>query len=389
MNSSVIRKIAGCTGILGVYIVLQYFLTPLFGGHLATLCVFPSLIIGWWCGLTYGFIAGLLIFPIHLTIYFSMLPSFFPLWATFQQVFFALLETFVATATGTSVGYLRDILGRVQTELLEKNRATDMLIKSYHTLEKSRNIIQNSKKHLENQKEMLQKINSELNNFVYTISHDLKSPISSLLAFGTLLEQKYQDKLDDKGLFYVARIKQVALRMKDLIEDLLTLSRISRIKNPFEEVNMNHLLEDVVQRLDFQIGEYKTAITIAPNLPTLFCDRIKVAELFYNLFSNAIKFSSKKPNPTVEFSFKQDAGQYIFSVKDNGIGIEPKYQKDIFKIFTRLNSSSEYEGTGMGLSIVKRVLDDHGGKIWIDSQLGDYTIVHVAFPVSSLLQPSV
>jgi len=170
--------------------------------------------------------------------------------------------------------------------------------------------------------------------------------------------------------------------MNALIEDLLMLSRISRIKNPYEDVDIKGLIDSVLERIKFDIKENKVTLNIQDNMPVVYCDRIKIAEVFLNLINNAIKFSSKnnKENPKVDVAYIDDGEYHKFYVKDNGIGIDPKYHSQIFGIFKRLHTDKEYEGTGAGLSIIKRVIDDHQGKIWVESELGKGAAFNFTIP---------
>jgi light-regulated signal transduction histidine kinase (bacteriophytochrome) len=162
--------------------------------------------------------------------------------------------------------------------------------------------------------------------------------------------------------------------MSTLIRDLLALSRISRIKNPFEEADINVLIEEVCKRIEFDIKKHQVTMNINKMMPTIVCDRIKLTEVFLNLINNAIKFSSKQEKkPVVDVEYEDKGEFYQFSVKDNGIGIDPKYHAKVFGIFQRLHSQEEFEGSGAGLGIVKKVVDDHKGKVWIESELGKGT----------------
>jgi PAS domain S-box-containing protein len=239
-------------------------------------------------------------------------------------------------------------------------------------LEIARRSLEREKAELDEQKHALEKANLELDSFVYTASHDLKAPLRGISSFSSFLQERYKSRLDEKGVHYLERIVNGTKHMTKLIDDLLTLSRISRQKNPYEDVPVAGLIQSARERIEFDIEQKKVDLVIQKDLPVVRCDRIKMAEVFLNLINNAIKFSSKdnKENPRVEIGY-QDAGEYHqFSVQDNGIGIEPRYHDQIFGIFKRLHTDSEYEGTGAGLSIVKRVIDDHHGAIRVDSDLG-------------------
>ena len=233
------------------------------------------------------------------------------------------------------------------------------------------------------QKKELREVNQELDSFVYTASHDLRAPLRGIASFASFLEEDYKGKLDDQGRDYLNEIRKGATKMSDLIDDLLTLSRISRIKNPYEVVDIKELLAGVLGRIKFDIEQNQAQVVVPENIPPVCCDRIKMAEVFLNLINNAIKFSSKIPaqHPRVEVGYSSEGVFHRFSVKDNGIGIDPKYHKQIFGIFKRLHTDKEYEGTGAGLSIIKRVIDDHGGEIRIDSQVGAGATFYFTIPM--------
>ncbi|MEI6631277.1 MAG: ATP-binding protein [bacterium] len=242
--------------------------------------------------------------------------------------------------------------------------------------------VEREREKLEEQKKLLEKANQELDSFVYTVSHDLRAPLRGVAAFANFLEEDYLDKLDEQGKENLREIVKGTSRMNLLIEDLLTLSRISRIKNPYEDVDMRGLIDSILERVKFDIKEMKVELNIQEGLPRVRCDRIKMSEVFLNLINNAIKFSTKnnKCNPRVEIGYADTGGFHQFFVRDNGIGIDPQYHHQVFGIFKRLHSSEEYQGTGVGLSIVQRVADDHGGKVWIESELGKGATFYFTIP---------
>ncbi len=235
---------------------------------------------------------------------------------------------------------------------------------------------------LEKQQGLLQRANHELDSFVYTVSHDLRAPLRGVTAFVSFLEEDYRDSLDRGGKDHLLEIRKGVDKMSELIEDLLTLSRISRIQNPYEDVNMNNLINSIIERIKFDIEKHKVDLKIQENMLTVHCDRIKMGEVFLNLITNAIKFSSKnnQENPKVEIGYESRDKSHKFYVKDNGIGIKPEHHQQVFSIFKRLHTDKEYPGTGAGLSIVKRVIDDHGGKIWIESEPGQGTTFLFTIP---------
>jgi len=247
------------------------------------------------------------------------------------------------------------------------NEMTDKLVAAKASVEEK-------KAQLEKQHKLLEEANRELDAFTHTVSHDLQAPLRGVASFATFLEEDYKDKLDKEGREHLKEIREGTTRMSTLIQDLLALSRITRIKNPFEEVDINAMIVTVCKRIEFDINKHEVTMNIDKMMPTIVCDRIKLTEVFLNLINNAIKFSSKqKEKPVVDVKY-EDAGEfYQFSVKDNGIGIDPKYHEKVFGIFKRLHSQDEFEGSGAGLGIVKKVIDDHKGKVWIESEAGKGT----------------
>jgi len=253
------------------------------------------------------------------------------------------------------------------------NEMTDKLVAAKANVEQK-------KAELEEQHKLLEEAHREMDSFTHTVSHDLQAPLRGVASFATFLEEDYKDKLDEEGQEYVTEIREGTTRMSTLIKDLLALSRISRIKNPFEEVDINVLIEAVCKRIEFDINKHKVEMKI-DHMPTIICDRIKLTEVFLNLINNAIKFSSKQEKPpVVKVGYSKEEKFHRFFVKDNGIGIDPKYHDQVFGIFKRLHSQDEFEGSGAGLGIVKKVIEDHKGKVWIESEAGKGTTFLFTIP---------
>jgi len=226
----------------------------------------------------------------------------------------------------------------------------------------------------------LRKTNEELNSFVYTVSHDLKAPVVSLQGFSSLLIKDCKDSLDEMGRMYIDRILKNSERMGSLIEDLLELSRIGRIKGQEEPVDISFIISDVVDELTPRLDEIGTKLDITADMPTLQCDRTRMIQIFANLIGNANKFMGEDNKaPTIEVGCEDQDGQYRFYVKDNGIGIDEEYHEKIFQIFQRLDDI-DTEGTGVGLAIVRKIVESFGGKIWVDSAKGKGTTVYFTVP---------
>jgi PAS domain S-box-containing protein len=229
------------------------------------------------------------------------------------------------------------------------------------------------------QTEELTRINAELEDFTHSVSHDLKEPLRGIEAFAGFLAEDYGGKLDEQGQRYVNILRESSVRMKDLIDDLLQLSRIGRTRYDYATVHIGCLVEDVTLELSYAIQEKQVDLRVDPDLPAVACDKVRIREVFKNLISNAIKYNDK-PTPRIEIGCRSNDGHYTFTVADNGIGIAPEFHDKIFKIFQRLHHREEYEGTGVGLAICKKVVEGHGGRIWVESGPGGGTTFLFTIP---------
>lgn len=211
----------------------------------------------------------------------------------------------------------------------------------------------------------LKRSNEELRQFAYVASHDLQEPLRMVTSYLGLLENKYADILDDRAKEYMGFAVEGGQRMRDLIDDLLSYTRVDSQGKPFTPVDMNAIASAVLKNLKSSIQFSNAQITIE-DLPTINADGMQMAQLLQNLIGNAIKFCGGK-RPEVRVSYKENWREYVFSVEDNGIGIDPEYQQRIFEMFYRLHCREVYEGTGIGLAVSKRIVERHGGRIWLES----------------------
>jgi PAS domain S-box-containing protein len=209
----------------------------------------------------------------------------------------------------------------------------------------------------------------EMDDFIHVVSHDLKEPLRGIEAFAGFLAEDYAHLLDEEGRRYVHFLKSSAIRMKDLIHDLLTLASISRKVPTLQQVDLNQTLLRIQQDLEYTIQQKKARIECHTPLPTVVCDPTQIGEVFKNLLSNAIKFNTSSV-PEVEIAVKEEERAYLFSIQDNGIGIDPRYRERIFGLFERLHPQEQFEGTGAGLAICKKIIEGCGGKIWVKSEVG-------------------
>jgi light-regulated signal transduction histidine kinase (bacteriophytochrome) len=211
--------------------------------------------------------------------------------------------------------------------------------------------------------------NKELEQFAYVASHDLQEPLRTISSFVGFLTDEYYGKLDDNANSYLTYISQASERMQTLIKDLLDYSRIGR-KIILQEVDCNAVLSDVLADLSSAIEETHAKIAAPEELPVVRGYATELKQLFQNMISNSIKFHREGEPPVITISCKKNAGAWEFSFRDNGIGIEAQHHERIFIIFQRLHNRLEYEGSGIGLSHCKKIVELHRGKIWVDSQLG-------------------
>lgn len=222
---------------------------------------------------------------------------------------------------------------------------------------------------LEQANKELEQKNAELERFTYTVSHDLKSPLVTIKGYLGYLRKDIEDGNSERLTKDTERIASAVEQMQKLLNDLLELSRIGRIVSPLQRTSFEALVHEALALVQGQIEERKVAVQIQPGLPEVLCDRLRLVEVLQNLVENAVKFMGAQPDPLIQIGATQDdRGINYFYVKDNGIGIAPKYHEQIFGLFNRLDPT--IEGTGIGLALVKRIIEVHGGRIWVESQLG-------------------
>jgi light-regulated signal transduction histidine kinase (bacteriophytochrome) len=231
--------------------------------------------------------------------------------------------------------------------------------------------------------EDLGRSNAELEQFAYVASHDLQEPLRMISSYMQLLKRRYQGKLDKDADEFIAFAVDGAARMQNLINDLLTFSRVGTRGRPMGLSSCEKVLEEALINLQVTVEESKAIITHDP-LPTVFCDQPQLVQVFQNLIGNSIKFRGQQA-PQIHISAKREESEWIFSVCDNGIGLDPKFGERIFEIFQRLHSRTAYPGTGIGLAICKRIVQRHGGRIWVESNPGEGATFYFTLPVKETL----
>ncbi len=224
----------------------------------------------------------------------------------------------------------------------------------------------------------LARSNTELEQFAYVASHDLQEPLRMVTSFVQLLARRYKGHLDDDADEFIAYAVDGANRMKELINDLLTYSRVSSKGKEFKETNCASVINHVLNNLRLLIKEDDVIIT-CDELPTVIADSSQLVQIFQNLINNAIKFRSSKQTQ-IHIGAQDGGKERLFYVKDNGIGIEPEYFERIFSIFQRLHDKDNYPGTGIGLAICKKIVERHGGHIWLESEPGNGSTFYFTIP---------
>ncbi|MBA3872103.1 MAG: GHKL domain-containing protein [Anaerolineae bacterium] len=233
----------------------------------------------------------------------------------------------------------------------------------------------------------LERSNADLQQFAYVASHDLQEPLRAISGYLQLLQKRHGEHLDEQGNRYIQQSVEGTLRMQTLISDLLQYSRIQTHGQSFEITDCTLIIKQTLANLNAAIKETSAVVTYDDPLPTLTGDSDQIARVFQNLISNALKFCGANA-PDIHISAKAQAGEWLFSIQDNGIGIEPEYFERIFIIFQRLHTRREYEGTGIGLAICKRIVERHGGRIWVESKPDAGTTFYFTVPNQAEVEES-
>jgi signal transduction histidine kinase len=233
----------------------------------------------------------------------------------------------------------------------------------------------------------IQQRNKELDDFTYVVSHDLKEPLISVEGFSRILQLDYSDIIQEEGKEYLDSIVGATTRMKGLIDDLLLLSRVSRPSESFKVVDVGEILADIKTDMEYTIRQKNVQFIVPEFIPRVLGNETQLKIVFRNLIANAVKFNNR-PNPMVQVGFQNaENNYYLFSVTDNGIGIAKEFHEKIFIIFQRLHRREEYEGSGAGLAIVKKIIELHKGKIWIESDVGTGSTFFFTLPRPILIEP--
>lgn len=225
----------------------------------------------------------------------------------------------------------------------------------------------------------LESANKELEAFSYSISHDLRAPLRGIVGFTAILEEDYSSKLDDEARRITTVIKNNTLKMGHLIDDLLTFSRMSRQDIVKTNVPTGQMIEEVIKDVVPESRMEKISWVLHP-VPDVRGDINALRQVWINLISNAVKYSGNSEKPKIEIGSVEEKGQTVFFVKDNGVGFDEKYKDKLFRVFQRLHSTDEFEGTGVGLAIVEKIISKHGGKVWAEGTLNEGAGFYFSLP---------
>ena len=225
----------------------------------------------------------------------------------------------------------------------------------------------------------LEDANQELEAFAYSVSHDLRVPLRAIDGFSRIVIEDYENELDEEGVRLLNIIRENTKKMGQLIDDILLFSRAGRQEMNMSELDMKSLAENVYREFN-QDTENRNIKYVVGDLPRVVADRSLMTQVLTNLVGNAIKFTGKTQNPQIEVGFKEDEDNYIYYVKDNGEGFNMKYYDKLFGLFQRLHSQDEFEGTGVGLSIVQRIISRHSGRVWGEGEVGVGATIYFSLP---------
>ena len=281
-------------------------------------------------------------------------------------------ESIQESRSGKTITFLINAAGIVEDGFLTATWGNERDISTIREAE------QFLRKHMQE----LERSNRELQQFTFVATHDLQEPLRKIQMLASVLATRYANLLEGKGIDYLHRLQDTSARMRTLIEEMLTYSRMSTEIRPFTSVNLNDVIQDVLFHLESPIRKEQATIQLN-HLPNVYGDRTQLSQLFQQLVSNAIKFHEPGVAPVVTITSEQLENEYVIKVVDNGIGFDEKYNERIFVMFQRLHSKKQYEGTGVGLALCRKVVEQHGGKIHAHGQLGEGATFIVTLPFNN------
>ncbi|MBI5394782.1 MAG: hypothetical protein HZA91_05735 [Verrucomicrobia bacterium] len=262
-----------------------------------------------------------------------------------------------------------------------RDQVLDFLLSTYETAVEQNRELRVTSDALEHQKQELARSNAELQQFAYVASHDLQEPLRMVSSYLGMIEQRYKDQLDASAHEFIAFAVDGAHRMSQLITDLLTYARVDTKGKPLVPTDAARPLNAALANLKLAIAESGAQVTCGA-LPAVKADEAQLVQLFQNLIGNAIKFRKKTGPSQVAIAATRSGAECTFTVRDNGIGMDPSQFKRIFLIFQRLHTREEYPGTGIGLAVCKKIVERHGGRIWVESEPGKGSVFSFTLPAA-------
>jgi signal transduction histidine kinase len=299
--------------------------------------------------LLWGLKGGLLVALINIPVVISLLK------VLGIEYIGGVIAPIITLSLAAIVGQLTDLSLALEAQYGRSRQAEQALQTSQQHLE---HVVQERTAELENR-------NAELARFIYTVSHDLKSPLITIQGFLGLLERDALRGDRERLGTDLTYLRTAATTMQRLLDDLLALSRIGRVVQPPTVISLRALAHEAVMLVGGQIAARGVQVPIAPDLPDVLGDSPRLLEVLQNLVDNAVKFMGTQPAPRIDIGVRQDATERVYYVRDNGVGIDPRYHEQVFGLFERL--APEGEGTGIGLALVQRIIEVHGGRIWVES----------------------